>query len=96
MHAWGTDTLLVGTSGGGIHIVDRGGTSTALRLTGVNDLEGAGANLVNSFGRAMDQLLVCTAYGLAGWTFGVRYFGQRRLDGPVAQVRRASFTFAAW
>ncbi|MBK8611969.1 MAG: hypothetical protein IPN85_00515 [Flavobacteriales bacterium] len=99
MRAWGTDTLLVGTSGGGIHIVDLGsGTSTALRLTGVNDLEGTerGANLVNSFGRAMDQqLLVCTAYGLA--ELDVRRALLRPAEDLMVllpKVRRASFTFA--
>lgn len=69
LRAWGTDTLLVGTEGGGVHIVDRrSGASTVLRIDVPDAPDGAlaAANRVNAFGASVDgRILVCTGHGLA-------------------------------
>ena len=69
LREWGTDTLLVGTEGGGVHLVDRrSGASTALRtdVTDVPDELRIAANLVHAFGAVVDgRVLVCTGHGLA-------------------------------
>ncbi|MBK9274838.1 MAG: hypothetical protein IPM49_09900 [Flavobacteriales bacterium] len=99
IRAWGEDTLLVGTEGGGVHLVDhRTGASTALRVEvpGAPDDVRYSANLVHAFGATVDgRVLVCTGRGLA--ELDVHAATLRPADGITALVPNgavSAFTFA--